>query len=466
MTDAKKRMPMNNVDAAWYHMEDPTNLMMVVGVMYFKQPLTLDRLRDVVRKRLLPFDRFRQRVVTTPGMPGCFWEEDPFFDLDYHVVREELSGDGGYLALQERAGGLMSESLDFTRPLWQAHLIENCDEGCAVMLRIHHCIADGIALIGVLLSLTANSAAESLDLPPLPNDAKSPGHDHPGQLFRFAENAIANAGKATAKLFDTLGKPTKILEMAKLGTQGAFTAAKLVMKGVDPPTLFKGDLGRKKIATWSQAIPLADVKRIKNVTKSTVNDVLLTAMSGGLRRYLEAKDQGTKGLSFRATVPVNLRDPSRFRELGNKFGLVFLDLPVGIEDPLDRLFALKKNMDNIKNSPEALVAFGILKAVGMTPAEIQKLIVNVFGKKSTAVMTNVPGPREPLFLGGVQLDHMMFWVPRSGRLGLGISILSYAGDVRLGVATDAGLVPDPNLIIQGFHQELDELLELARQVNK
>jgi WS/DGAT/MGAT family acyltransferase len=283
-----------------------------------------------------------------------------------------------------------------------------------------------------------------------------------------ATKAIDTATKVSNKLIqnslETLTNPTKLLDYAKQGTAGASALASVITYPSDPPTIFRGPLQIDKTVSWSVDISLDKVKAIKEVTKATVNDVLLTAMSGALRRYLVNRDQDVDGLNFRAAVPVNLRPLNKMNELGNQFGLVFLSLPVGIEDPLDRLWELKKRMDHLKNSGEAIITFGMLKAVGATPAEIQKLVVNTFGTKATCVMTNVPGPKTHLFLGGKRVDDIMFWVPCSGRVGMGISIFSYAGNVRLGIATDRGLIPDPSNIIDGFYQEMEAFGELVRQV--
>ena len=149
--------------------------------------------------------------------------------------------------------------------------------------------------------------------------------------------------------------------------------------------------------------------------------------------------------------------------LGNSFGLVFLSLPVGIVDPVRRLRAIKKEMDELKGSPEALVAFGVLNVMGLAPVEVERLGLRFFGSKATAVLTNVPGPREPLYLAGRKVEKVMFWVPQSGRLALGLSILSYAGGVMLGAATDEGLVPDPEKIVDAFGAELEALRKAARK---
>ena len=162
-------------------------------------------------------------------------------------------------------------------------------------------------------------------------------------------------------------------------------------------------------------------------------------------------------------MPVNLRTPEEMGTLGNKFGIVFLSLPVGIGDPLERLHEVHKRMIALKNSKEALVSMGILSAMGMSPNELQGTLVKMFGSKTTAVMTNVPGPPMPLYMAGQKIEELMFWVPQSGRVSLGISIISYANKVFLGIASDAGLVPDPDLILDGFYEEFAALMTLMEE---
>jgi hypothetical protein len=180
---------------------------------------------------------------------------------------------------------------------------------------------------------------------------------------------------------------------------------------------------------------------------------------------MEERGASTQGINFRAVVPVNLRPLETGYQLGNRFGLVFLSLPIYLEDPRLRLKELKHRMDEIKNTPEAMVAFGILNTIGMTPREIESIVVDIFGTKGTGVMTNVPGPQKQLYLAGAPLNTVMAWVPQSGHLGLGVSIISYNHKVWLGIATDQGLVPDPETIVNFFEMEFNDLLCLAKRID-
>lgn len=463
--------PLSTVDAAWLRMEDPTNLMMVSGILTFKEPVDFASLRAVIKKRLLQFDRFRMRVIE-PKVPfaPAFWEYDPKFDLDAHVHHIALPEPGGKKELQALAGDLMSTPLDFSKPLWMVHIIDNFEGGTAVFVRLHHCIADGIALVFVLLSLTDFSP----DGAPEPDDSKirQPksrrglfGGAFTSMLLRSSNVMEFSRGITERALKHTqliLKNPAHAFTVAQWGGESAFATGRLLLRSNDPDSLFKGKLGTQKRAAWSRPLPLKDVKAIKNVTQTTVNDVLVSALTGSLRRYLVERGQDVRGLNFRAGVPVNLRQPDEMGTLGNKFGLFFLDMPVGLADPLDRLNEVHIRMQGLKSSQEGPAGLAILSTMGVTPKELHGSLVEMFGKKLTAVLTNVPGPPMPLYMAGKRLDGIMFWVPQSGRVGLGISIISYANKVFLGVATDAGLVPDPDEIIAGFYGEFEELLSLAK----
>jgi diacylglycerol O-acyltransferase len=450
-----RRVPMSSIDAAWLGMEDPTNLMMVTGVLALEGKVDVKRLCGLLDRRLAPFERFHQRVVRPRSRANLpHWEDDVRFDVRNHVTHVALPAPGDDAALRELVSDLMSVPLDFGKPLWHVHVIDGYGGASVVLARIHHSIADGIALVRVMLSLTDETPRSA----PTPTTATRRGRK-PFSLDWLP--AAIGRGVATGQ--DLLSNPNKVLDAARVGAHGAYRLGRLVVLPPDPPTVFKGELGRRKRAAWSPPLPLDDFKAIGKAFGATVNDVLVATATGALRRYLEKRGEPTSGIAIRASVPVNLRPPDQAHHMGNAFGLVFLTLPIGIIDPVRRLRAIKKEMDALKGSPEALVAFGVLSLIGRAPVEIEQLGLRFFGSKATAVLTNVPGPRAPLYLAGRRLDRVMFWVPQSGHLGLGISILSYAGGVALGIATDARLVPDPERIVDAFGVEFEAMRAAARK---
>lgn len=453
---------MSNVDAAWLRMEQPNNLMMITGLFIFDQPVDFQRVKTTLSQRLLLWDRFRQKVVYSRlGSPR--WEFDRKFDIANHVHRVALPAPGDQATLQALVSDLASTPLDYSKPLWQYHLVEGYrGDGCVLVCRLHHCIADGIALGRVLLSMT-DETADAVWTPPV---SQEPSLDRsPLQvIMRPASAALGATRRVTGLLADSadvLTHPSQALDLARLSTETTMALGRLLLLPPDPKTIFKGPLGVPKCVAWSPPLPLAAVKAIGKATGATVNDVLLSCVAGALRRYAQVRGQPVEGLNIRAFVPVNLRQETEKIELGNRFGLVILSLPLGIGDPLERLAELRRRMNNLKDSQEAVVAFGILNAIGMAPADIENLVVNIFGLKGSAVMTNVPGPRHQIYFAGVPVKEILFWVPQSGRMGMGVSIFSYNNQVWLGLITDQGLVPDPDSIIAHFR---DELLELGHLV--
>jgi WS/DGAT/MGAT family acyltransferase len=460
----KKSETFSSVDAAWLHMDSPTNLAIITGVLTFGGRMDEARLRRLVERRLLTWDRFRQRVREQPltvGLPR--WEYDPDFDLDYHVQRITLPEPADHAALQQVVGEMMSQPLDRTRPLWRFFLTDLDDGKSALICRLHHCIADGLALVQVLLS-TADTRPDEDELPEEEPDETTRSGGWLRRLtrpVRWVTRRVGQtwnlAGGLAHEGMQVLVHPSRLGQYASFTVNATRSLGKLLLIPPDRRTSLKGDCGLEKRAVWSVAIDLDEVKGIGRRMGGTVNDVLISALTGALRRYLELRGDPVDRLNIRGIVPVSLRPPETVDKMGNQFGLIFLSLPIGVRDPLKRLLVLKRRMDAIKRSPEALVAFGILGTMGMTPVQIEKIITWVFGLKCTGVLTNVPGPRQPLYYAGQIIETLMFWVPTPANLGLGVSIISYNGQVIMGVATDAGLIPDPENILCSFVEELEYL---------
>ena len=462
------RERMSGIDTAWLRMEHPTNLMMIVGIMVFKDKLDFRKLQATIEQRFLTFPRFKQKAVQDPT--GAWWEDDRNFDLKHHLKRVRLTGKHGRSAgkkeLEAYVSEMASEGLDFTKPLWQFQLIENYHgNGCALLTRIHHCYADGIALISVMLSLTADTADASI-AKPIPREKRPKGAKHEMDFWTSVTKPVANAWSGAMKLtrglveqgLEIAKDPSTMREFATKGMELADELRKIAMMDPDTPTRFKGNLGKRKRVAWCDPLSLAEVKIIGKAHGCSINDVVLATAAGALRDYLARNGDVSADIEIRAVVPVNLRPIEKAHDLGNQFGLVFVDLPIGVEDPIERMFLVKKRMSALKGSSQPIVAFVLLSAVGLGPKILQDQISALIGRNATAVMTNVPGPQKPLFFAGREIDEIDFWVPQSGGIGMGLSILTYNGKVQFGLITDAGLVPDPETVINKFGDEFEKLV--------
>ncbi|MDC8015187.1 WS/DGAT/MGAT family O-acyltransferase [Tahibacter soli] len=455
-----KRDAMSKVDTAWLRMESPTNLMMITGVLMFDDRLELPALKKLLAERFLAYRRFRQKAVDSGS--SAAWETDGDFDLDWHVRLTALPGAAGKEELERLVSHLASTPLDHSKPLWQFHVVENYRGGSVLISRIHHCYADGLALVQVLLSLT--------DANPNPEQHAELARvwlkkDQGSVIDRLLEptragiaKAVAAGGKAWDKTLEMWKDPEVAATLAREGSEITRELAVALALPDDPPTAFKGPLGVSKRVAWADPLPLEDVKTLGKALGCTVNDVLLACAAGALRGHLRERGEAVDGITIRATVPVNLRPLEHAKKLGNHFGLVFLDLPIGEANPLRRLERVAANMRELKRSRQAALTFGLLAAVGMAPVAVQRMALELFSRKATAVATNVPGPQMPLYLAGSRVRELMFWVPQNGSIGMGLSILSYNGNVHFGLIVDAKLVADPEDVVRRFAQEFERLV--------
>jgi len=457
-----KRESMSSVDVAWLRMDRPSNLMVICGVLVLDERVPITRLRSTIAKRFLRFARFRQRPV--PAAAGYEWRTDESFDLARHVVSATLPAGRGDEELEALVSRLVSEPLDHRHPLWQFHLVSNYKRGSALILRIHHCYADGIALIQVLLSMTdADRDGAGPGLAPTPPRGRSDSEEDPlTQLLAPLTGVLKMASSAGSTLLakgaELLRDPAQAIALAQQGGALAGEIAKLALMSEDSATRFKGVPGIAKRVAWAEPIALGDVKAIGKALGCSINDVLLASVAGALRAYLVRRGESVDGVMMRALVPVNLRPPEKTYRLGNKFGLVFLDLPIGIENPVARLYAVRANMQALKGSYQPVIALGILAAMGAGPQVLQAQLLAMLARNATAVMTNVPGPQQSLYFARARMERLMFWVPQSGNIGMGVSIITYAGGVQFGLITDRKLCPDPERVIDRFAPEFEKLV--------
>lgn len=449
--------PLSAVDAAWLHMDRTTNLMMICGMMMLDGHLELSRLKGLIRTRMLCIHRFRQRVAGPASRP--YWECDPHFDLDWHV-RRIASGAG---TLEEVASDLISTPLDRARPMWQWHLVEGVHNS-ALIMRIHHCYGDGFAMLHVVEGITDLS----------PHTPRAGHGDLPGanasrsaleRILGPAAVPLGDAVRGALALADTGGRlllhPGNAVSTVRSGARLLCQAGAIASMTPDSPTRLKGELGAMKRAAWAEPLALGEVKALACAFSCSVNDVLVACITGALRAYLFDHGDAVDGKEIRALVPVNLRPPGPISELGNRFGLVFLELPIGIDDPLARLQEVHRRMEVLKQSQQAQVALGILAGMGVAPDFLKERILDALAANASMVVTNVRGPEQPRWLAGRRITREVFWVPQSGGIGLGISILSYAGQVSFAVVSDVRRIPNPSAIMQRVAAQFEALVLAA-----
>jgi len=456
---------MSRVDTAWLRMDNDVNLMMIVGVWLLQPGITHAALCERVDDKLLKYERFRQKVV--PDAMGANWVHDAAFDLQRHVLHQTLHREPGQSereALQALVGELANTPLDPDHPLWQFHLIDGYEGGSALVARVHHCIGDGIALISVMMAITDGGMdppkRKPRELPESDGDWLSDAVMKP--LTDLASKAIGMYGGGVAKSMEMLSNPQQGLagsiEMARTGAKVLGDVGAMALMADDSPTLLKGKPLGQKIVAWGEPLPLDQVKAIGKALGCSINDVLLACVAGAIGAYLREQGDDPTGKEIRAMVPVNLRPMEEAWKLGNRFGLAPLTLPIGIDNPVERVYAVRVRMNQLKDSYQPLLAFAVLAVAGLLIKPVQDGLLGLFAKKATAVMTNVPGPATPLKFCGATLRQTMFWVPASGDIGVGVSILSYGGGVQFGLITDKKLCPNPQQIIDRFEPEFEKLL--------
>ncbi|MBK6597570.1 MAG: wax ester/triacylglycerol synthase family O-acyltransferase [Proteobacteria bacterium] len=446
---------MSPVDRAWLLMERRTNPMMVVALIVLRRRLTITALRRIVTERFLPYERFRYRPVN--DYVSASWVRDEDWDLTALVHRVGLPAPAGQAELEELASELASAPLPPTRPMWSFHLVENYQRGSAVLIRIHHCYADGIALVRVMFSLTDQAA--SLGAVP-PADADSGKRDESGGGWFDSIDALYQpfSGLIERGLHLML-HPTEAAAAARGTAEIATELGNLATLSADPATRLKGVLSASKRVAWVEPLPLLEVRTLAKVLGCTINDVLMSTLAGAIGRYLEDCGEESEGLTIRAAVPVNLRRPgASVTALGNQFGLAFVDLPIGVRHPIQRLYAMHDAMAKVRKSQQPLVSFGLLAALGCMPSPLEERAVEALSAKATAVVSNLPGPQQELSMASAPISQLLFWVPQSGSIGIGVSILSYADHVQFGVIADSNLVPRPGELAAHFAQEFERLM--------
>jgi WS/DGAT/MGAT family acyltransferase len=424
-------------DAGFLYLERPEAGLHIACLALFERDVSLEALIQRVEARLPRLPRYTQRAVPAPfGVGHPTWEDDPDFDLHEHVRRWSLPAPGGESELVALASALFELPLARSRPLWEMHLIQGLDgDRCALLQKVHHCMVDGMAgaqILETLLDAEPSAPDAVLSLP----RSRRRVRPQSGLVGALVDGARAQA-RGVSQALGALARPTSALAAADRLRRAAFAALQLATDDV-PVMPWNAPIGPHRSLAFTR-LPLEAVRRVRRVRGGTVNDVVLTAIAGGLRRYLEGVGVATRGLELTALVPVSLRSAEEAQALGNRISAMLVPLAVDPSDEIPRLAATRAITDRLKRATAWTGIDALLAALdGAPPALVALASAYVkIGRLANLIATNVPGPRETRWLGDARVDALYPLVPIAGGIGLGVAVFSYDGWLHVGLNADA-----------------------------
>jgi diacylglycerol O-acyltransferase len=413
---------LSRADAARWHMGTPTNPMVIGALLLLERRLTLEGLEALVRDKLVPHRRFRQHVVESPHRFGApRWRDDAAFDLRQHVRRLDPEGPVDAATLLGLVGERMNAPLPRERSPWTFELVDLLPVGSALLVRIHHCIADGRALVALLQQLSDEGAEQGFGT----GEERSP---------------IRSSSKPTRahRFFGQFAGLFRLFALSR-----------------DPVSLLRRPLNGRKCVAWSEAIPLEPIKAIAAAHGHHLADVLLTGVAGALDRY--AREHGEIPRSVHALLPVAAPSKASAGELGNHYASVFVSLPAAVDDPRARLATIARDMTVLRSSGQSRIASSLMRVAGSVAPGIERRAMRWGARRASLVVSSLAGPKTALHLAGQPLGAIVIWAPAAATVGLSVTLFGYAGAIRLGVLTDSAVIDRPEQLVLAFQAALDEL---------
>lgn len=455
---------MSPQDAGFLHIEGPNNPMHIGGVSIFEGPVPpFGYLEGMVASKLDAVPRYRQKVRFVPFALGRpVWVDDPHFNLRYHLRHSAVPAPGTEEVLRQTAARIFAQHLDRRRPLWEIWMIEGVSENrWALLSKVHHSMVDGVSATDLMTVMFDDSP------PQTPKQAWQPAPEPNGAelVARTLTHLAASPGEQLRVLRAATRRPRASLEQALVLVRAMSSAAGL-LRPVGSSSL-TGSIGPHR--TWSTAyVHLSDVKAIRSALGGTVNDVMLTSVAGGLRELLQSRGENVEGRSVRVLVPVSVRRPGERGVYNNQVSAMFPTLPVGLEDPVERLQSVRTQMDKLKQSGQAVAGEVLTSLSGFAPPLLLALGGRLAARSPNlgvqTGVTNVPGPQQPLQTLGRRLLESFPFVPLIGNVRISIAIFSYNGGLYFGVTGDYDSSSDIDVLTAGIERGVAELLRLNRPV--
>ncbi len=454
-------------DASFLHLEDSVSHMHIGSVAILEgPPPEYQAILRMIRSHLSRVPRYRQKIHFVPialGRP--VWVDDPHFNLRYHIRRTALARPGGNEELRNLVSRVMSQQLDRGKPLWELWIVEGLSEvRWAIINKVHHCLVDGVSGTELLTVM--------LDTEPDPQ-LRAADDWHPERQPPGAELAVQALMRRMVSPYEQLRavrsamrSPGRLARTAAEAAHGLWTMTGVVAP--PPSSSLNGAIGPHRRWAWARS-ELSDVKQIRKAFGGTVNDVVLTAIAGGFRALLEGRGESTER-DVRTLVPVSVRSSEERGTYNNRVSAIFANLPVGTADPLERLAAIRVQMEALKRSGEAVAGDVLVGLSGFAPAMLLALGLRVATRMPqrsvNTVTTNVPGPQQPLYAVGRRLLECYPYVPIAGHVRIGVAIFSYDGGLTFGVTGDYDSAPDIEVLCQGIERSMRELVSAAEQVGR
>jgi diacylglycerol O-acyltransferase / wax synthase len=456
---------MSPLDASFLHIEDNVSHMHIGSIGIFEGPVpAYQDVLSMVTGKLPLVPRYRQVVRSVPldlGRP--VWTDDPHFHPEYHIRHTALPAPGGEPELRRLVGRVMSQALDRAKPLWEIWMVEGLEEGrWALVSKTHHCMVDGVSgtdLLAVVMDVTP-------DPPPPIEDDWEPQPAPPRTLL--AAEAVLDMVRSPYEQFRAVRASTRVPRqaVAQLGdmVHGLRSMSSLVHR--TPLSTLNGPLSPHLRYDWA-SVTVDDIKTVRKSLGGTFNDVVLASVTRGFRELLLGRGESVDRV-VRTLVPVSVRGRDETgKAIGdgayeNKVSAMFAELPVGLEDPEERLAAISEQMTGLKESKQAVAGEALTSLSGFAPPVLlavgTRLALRAPQRNINTVTTNVPGPQFPLYSAGRRMLKAYPYVPLAGQVRVGVAIFSYDGQVNFGVTGDYDSAPDIGVLCRGIETGMEELL--------
>jgi diacylglycerol O-acyltransferase / wax synthase len=453
---------LTGLDASFLHLERDGAHMHVASTVIFEGPAPeYGEFCRHIGSRLHLVPRFRQKLRFVPfdlGRP--VWEDDPHLNLGYHVRHTALPPPGDDAQLRTFAARVFSQRLDRSKPLWELWLVDGLEGGrFAVVGKSHHALVDGVSGVDITTVLY-DTEREPQDPPDSDEWVPGPGRSDAQLVGETLAERLTSPAEIVRTARAALRGPRQLL---KAGREALGAVGELGRAGMAAPSSpFNVDIGPYRRFAWVR-YDLADFKLVKNELGGTVNDVVLTAVSGALGRYLRSHGHSTQELELRAMVPISVRTADEHGALGNRVTAMMAPLPLWCEDPVERLEFIRSRMGDLKDSRQAMGASLMTELTGFAPPTIAGQAARLQARQRffNLVVTNIPGPQFPLYCLGREMEAVIPMVPLAGNQAVCFAIMSYNGQVNFGLTGDYDAMPDLDALAEDLNASIAELVEAA-----